>query len=64
MKPQDMSAKEYAQYLHENCCLPFDEACRMAGYSPEDEMREQFWTFAYIVLGVALAGAILAVIVP
>lgn len=52
MKPIHMTNKEYARWLHETCCLPFDEACRMAGYSPEDDMRRQVWTFLVAVGGI------------
>lgn len=42
--PRDMSAKEYARWLNEECCFSFDEACRMAEYDPMAEyFKDAMW---------------------
>lgn len=52
--PRDMSAKEYARWLNEACCIQFDEACRMAGYDPMDDYRKDALWFVVAACCVAL----------
>ena len=58
--PRDMSAKEYARWLNEVCCLPYDEACRMAGYDPLAEYATEAKHFVIAVATVALVCVALA----
>lgn len=60
--PRNMSAKEYARWLNEACCIQFDEACRMAGYDPREEYRRDAALFVATVVSVSLAGIALALI--
>lgn len=60
--PHDMSAKEYARWLNETCCIRFDEACRIAGYDPQAEYRRDAYLFVATVASVSLAVIALALI--
>ena len=54
-----MTAKQYAQWLHETAMFDYDEACRMAGYCPKEEMKEGF--IAFLWAAVAFGAVIFAV---
>lgn len=58
--PRDMSAKEYARWLNEDCCLPYDEACRMAGFDPMAEYARDAKHFVIAVVAVSLMFVALA----
>ncbi|HET6718357.1 MAG TPA: hypothetical protein VFH22_01840 [Rhodocyclaceae bacterium] len=47
-----MTARDYARFLHEECFVPYREACERAGYSPEDDNHRQAATF---VIAMSLA---------
>lgn len=57
-----MTARDYARFLHEECFVPYREACERAGYSPEDDMRRQAATFVGAVVLIALTAAVLALV--
>lgn len=58
----DMTPRDYAQFLHQECFVPYPEACERAQYSPEDDNRRQAVTFVGTVLLVALTAVILVTV--
>jgi len=58
--PRDMSAKEYARYLHEECFFTLDVACQMANWSPEDDYKRQTRAFITAMICIALVIVVLA----
>lgn len=57
-----MTPRDYARFLHEECFVPYVEACDRAGYSPEDDNRRQGQTFLGTMAIVALTAAVLALV--
>ncbi len=60
-KPADMSPREYAKWLNETCMLPYDEACRMAGWTPYEEWQAELVTGICIGLVIIFTFGIAAV---
>lgn len=61
MKPtRNMSPKEYARWLNETANLPYEEACKMAGYDPIHEFRIAAIQFLGTVLVIAIVVLVLA----
>lgn len=55
-----ITGRDYARFLHEECFVPYTEACQRAGYSPEDDHRRQAVTFLVAIGSVALVVVALA----
>lgn len=57
--PTSLPPKQYARWLHESAGLPWDESCRMAGWSPADEYKRSAKTFCAFAAVFALVVLVL-----
>ena len=56
MNYDQQSAKNYAQWLHTHAGLPYEEACKWAGFDPMKAYRKELFDLLTTITATSLVG--------